>query len=745
MDSNKKGSTDSTIANDQTTPLKDKVDKVKTKKPNAIKTRWTKLQLKWRYVIIGSSTALVALGLTAAIAIPVVLNEVYALLDPFTPTGGDYNFNAAKKRGDKYNVLALGDSVTAGYSTYANSFSDLPKGSILEYESYVDFIAADLQRTNRLNNYTNFAHSGYTTSDLRDQVSQKVNVRNSISDADLIYISIGANDILPLIKVLGYNIFASGGSDDDAETGTHHYNPPKGNDKLGSASIAGALNDINTLNTNKQIGSQILGYNYDKEYVYDRINYIITNIMGTLRDIRKINNHALITFIGYAYPFNSLWDYSDKSTLANGFPGIPQFFDTFLSTMNDELADRFDFVDFFNVNKDKDFTKNIDTYMPNHADIHPSIAGQAEIGTKLFERIAPKINASYNEKNLAKSVKNNHDGIKTDFEEQNERPKDALQNSNILDVMASLGDKKRMDSYKGNFAKYIYGGPDDLDNVYIKQDSKNSNKIDLFYLNPYTAEDPTDLTQESWSPYKPVDNDSFIGNNEIAKFDISSLFSSNQTSANVGDAPFPYDQTMEALATLYTMGLGNILDDIDTFAPPASLSERKIASSKALQGGATMTLADYEKNPGSGTDLTPNGGTTIDPYLFAKVTNTPVKSKVDLILVSLKTLTNSKAYSSYDQIMKTILSSVLNLSKADTDALYLSKTDLDSKIKQCEASNIISNQVTFSFNLKTYNLDNSTTDDYKFFKTLEKQINDGVINMNDVIVGYLKLIEAINF
>ncbi len=694
-----------------TTSIDGESIKIKSKKTNSIKTHWNKIQIKWRYVIIGSSTAFVALGLTAAIAIPVVLTEVYALIDPFAPTGGSYNFNAAKKRGDKYNVLALGDSVTAGYNTNANSFSD-NKGT-KEYESYVDFIAADLKQANELNTYTNFAHSGYTTSDLRDQVSSKTNVRDSISNADLIYISIGANDLLPLIKALGYNILAAGGTDQDTGTGNH---PNEGGDKPVQPTIAEALNDVNHLDTQKQIGSQILGYNYDKEYIYDRLNYIITNIVSTLRDVRKINDHALITFIGYAYPFNTDWDYSDQSTLDNGFPGIPQFFKTFLSTMNDELAGRYDFVKFFNVNDDKDFTKNTKTYMPNHADIHPSIAGQAEIGTKLFENLASEINISYKESNLQKPIANNNDGVKQAFEKQDEKPKDALQNSNILDVLMSLGDKKRMDSYKGNFAQYIYGGKDDQ-NVYVYKDTVNKKDvIKLSYSEP---------TKDS----KP----NYIGNNMLSKL-ISKLLPSQTNNSNITVAlPKLNNEEFEAVGTLFSMGLGKILESLRSFKLDRSQTNllTQIKSFDSVNPTKTQKIADFEK-PTSNGSVAP---IITDDYFFAKLANKPIAADINLLKSGLPLSLSS----SVREVVKTIIASAINKGTSYVDGLTKG-TDTTNEITTINDHPPVQDASEFTINYQAYGID-PKSDDGSYLSKLQDEVRNGEININHLVSGYLEVFQ----
>ena len=100
--------------------------------------------------------------------------------------------------------LALGDSLAAGISPY----NELGK-------SYADFLAEAMQELGVLKSYNKgFSYPGYKTTDVLKDIQQNVTkevygsgfvektvqLQQSIKDAELITISAGANDILPLLK-----------------------------------------------------------------------------------------------------------------------------------------------------------------------------------------------------------------------------------------------------------------------------------------------------------------------------------------------------------------------------------------------------------------------------------------------------------------------------------------------------------------------------------------------------------------
>ncbi|ODA41921.1 GDSL-type esterase/lipase family protein [Desulfosporosinus sp. BG] len=94
---------------------------------------------------------------------------------------------------EKLDYVALGDSLVAGYA---------PNGTI--DKSYTDFIAVKLDGEGVLGDYRNFGVPGYTT----DKVFADINPDNpvnanrivAISNAEIITLDVGANDLLGMIR-----------------------------------------------------------------------------------------------------------------------------------------------------------------------------------------------------------------------------------------------------------------------------------------------------------------------------------------------------------------------------------------------------------------------------------------------------------------------------------------------------------------------------------------------------------------
>ncbi|WP_270180339.1 cell wall-binding repeat-containing protein [Alkalihalobacillus sp. CinArs1] len=91
---------------------------------------------------------------------------------------------------DEWKYVALGDSLAAGVQ------SDGTLG-----DSYADYIADDLENIDRLESFTKkFAVPGFTTDDLLEQLTMNVEAQQAVASADLITLTIGANDFLNLLK-----------------------------------------------------------------------------------------------------------------------------------------------------------------------------------------------------------------------------------------------------------------------------------------------------------------------------------------------------------------------------------------------------------------------------------------------------------------------------------------------------------------------------------------------------------------
>lgn len=100
--------------------------------------------------------------------------------------------NAAQSNNvhDEWKYVALGDSLAFGIQ------SDGERG-----DSYADYIADNLENIYHLESYTKkFAVPGLTTDGLLVQLSTNVEAQQAVANADLITLTIGANDFLDVLK-----------------------------------------------------------------------------------------------------------------------------------------------------------------------------------------------------------------------------------------------------------------------------------------------------------------------------------------------------------------------------------------------------------------------------------------------------------------------------------------------------------------------------------------------------------------
>ncbi len=87
---------------------------------------------------------------------------------------------------DQLNYIALGDSLAVGMNPYGE----------VGY-SYADYFADYLKKKNKLSFYTKeYASSGFTTTDLMEEIEMNNTLKKDLRESDLVTIDIGANDLL---------------------------------------------------------------------------------------------------------------------------------------------------------------------------------------------------------------------------------------------------------------------------------------------------------------------------------------------------------------------------------------------------------------------------------------------------------------------------------------------------------------------------------------------------------------------
>jgi lysophospholipase L1-like esterase len=210
----------------------------------------------------------------------------------------------------QYTYLALGDSYSAGQDPYG-----VPVG-----RSYTDFIRDKLAYEGMLKKFDKEGVSGYRTTDVLHQLSL---LEEKISNADIITIDVGINDILQIPEVTAY------------------WEHPGSSDFEGPRDLA-----------------------------YEKIPVVKANIIKIINSIKEVNpkEDPLIYIMGYFNPF----------------PHLPEFLPIIkaLNTAIKEAADEtgVPYVDSMAVIDEK-----LLEYLPG--DIHPTVDGYEAIGEVFWERI----------------------------------------------------------------------------------------------------------------------------------------------------------------------------------------------------------------------------------------------------------------------------------------------------------------------------------------------------------------------
>lgn len=161
---------------------------------------------KWlTYSLIAGGTTAVVGGAAVGAMLPTLLKAkdgVPRLVSGLQNFAQDPGVDPTKSwtSDKKLNYVALGDSETAGFNGFLQGTPEL-QGS-RDYVSYADFLANSLNKSNNLNSYHNYAVSGATIPDQTKLFTEHTMVHETIKKADLISVSIGANDLLAFIRLL---------------------------------------------------------------------------------------------------------------------------------------------------------------------------------------------------------------------------------------------------------------------------------------------------------------------------------------------------------------------------------------------------------------------------------------------------------------------------------------------------------------------------------------------------------------
>ncbi|MFK2825693.1 GDSL-type esterase/lipase family protein [Bacillus sp. B190/17] len=209
---------------------------------------------------------------------------------------------------------ALGDSLAAGQTPHKEIGV-----------SYTDLIAIALQQNGQLSSFSKeLAFPGYSTEQVLKQLEKK-EAQAVIRQANLITISAGANDVLPLIQ-------------NDAVRGMLSYE---------AIPVSFALNRV-------------------------RKNYI-----NIFEKVKEINPHAQVYAIGYYFPYPHVKD-GQKPSVAGQ-----------LDLLNKIIKQEAEKAGAYFVPVAGRFGTNADSLIPNPGDVHPALSGYLEMANSFLQVYAP--------------------------------------------------------------------------------------------------------------------------------------------------------------------------------------------------------------------------------------------------------------------------------------------------------------------------------------------------------------------
>lgn len=298
--------------------------------------------------------------------------------------------NTAGAQGASLDLLALGDSLAAGVSEKG----ELGRG-------YADFLAIMLEKEGNLGSYNKgFAKPGYSTSNVITDLEQNVekplfgldavfgegvSLKQSIIDAEIITLSVGANDVLGEI--------------------------PK--DKDGKVDVA-AINQME---------------------VMAAITEVAVNMNKILTQIRALNADAEIVVMGYYNPYPAL----KEMEIALAF--LVNSMDE--GVKNVVIANDAKFIDTKALIKE-----NAGAYLPNPANIHLSEAGYKGVAQLMFEALTlpatpqepliptlSDVKGHWAEKNIQQAISA---GIFNGYPDGTFKPEKTLQRSEMTSLLARL-------------------------------------------------------------------------------------------------------------------------------------------------------------------------------------------------------------------------------------------------------------------------------------------------------------------
>lgn len=305
--------------------------------------------------------------------------------------------------------MAIGDSITAGYNGYMDTAGAINTGHDAnyvsgDYLSYADFIANDLNKANKLGDYRNFALTGDRIPNTREKIFRDTTALKALQNANLISISLGANDLLAAVEVLKVSFNALRGA--SVADKIVQFNEARENftkmTGIGTRPISEINSEARGVSGRHRISSpsgyasdediqNLIAESFDKmdamfkegtlaglidieQELLDAIFQLIQLDMATLiAEVHAASPDAKIVVMGYAFPFhllpeslinNTIYDLDDNGNrvprMINGKPAnLKMVYGEFINTLK-TLCDRANYIKFFNINDLKEFSDQSD-------------------------------------------------------------------------------------------------------------------------------------------------------------------------------------------------------------------------------------------------------------------------------------------------------------------------------------------------------------------------------------------------
>lgn len=322
----------------------------------------------------------------------------------------DNKNNPDLKKEKSINMLVLGDSIGAGYNPYQTEET----GEYLEKRSaYSNFLYESLKsnETDKKFSLLNEAKSGKKIIELVYDISNNnSNINKSIEDSNLIFLNIGANDLLAATEIMNLENDISSISEKGSKIIKLKSNIEADYYNKDEVKASGVFDDIIAIN---------------KIQLESRLKDVFSGYNTLVRKIAEKNNKARIVIMGYAFPFET-WDRAFTEIYKYSYLGkingtdysklnLKDIFSNF-AKIQKYIADKYSFVDYFNPYDYDEFkytNENIKELLPNPADIHPSVKGHYKIAQLMYRDLVSKlIGTEYKEDYIIKPILPTEENLK---------------------------------------------------------------------------------------------------------------------------------------------------------------------------------------------------------------------------------------------------------------------------------------------------------------------------------------------